>query len=126
MKAGKTMRVTGFGILIIITLVYALFNTHDLFFGTLVEVDTPKNGELVNTALVLVRGRAPNIALLTINGAKIIPRGDGQFEKEILLGLGYNVIEVKALDRFNRERKRIIELVYKPNIKATSTNIALY
>lgn len=114
MRSGTLFKSLLIGILVLSTGVFAFFKAHDLLLGGRVSIDTPKSGTTLRDPFVVIKGEAPGNTLLTLNGAKIIADEKGHFEKELLLGLGYNVIEVKALDRFNREKKATLELVYKP------------
>ncbi|MEK7535625.1 MAG: hypothetical protein AAB590_01260 [Patescibacteria group bacterium] len=103
--------------LVLITLTFAYFKAHDLLLGVKISIDTPTNGETLNEQFITIKGKAPGNTLLTINGAKVLTDVKGSFQKELLLGLGYNMIEIKALDRFNREKKEVLELVYRPSLE---------
>ncbi|HEY4482885.1 MAG TPA: hypothetical protein VI953_01795 [Candidatus Paceibacterota bacterium] len=123
-SAGKTLQIT-LGIILLSSLaIFAVFKTHDLVWGTSIKIESPKNGSTLSSAFVVIKGTAPDSALLTVNGAKVLTDAAGNFEKELLLGLGYNVIEVDSLDRFNRERSQTLELVYRPKDSAT-TSVAI-
>lgn len=121
MSAGKTVQTVLAGALILFLLVFAGVKTRGLVFGTTINIDSPRNGSTVTNSFITIRGEAPDSALLTINGAKVLTDAKGSFEHPILLGLGYNVIEVLSLDRFNRAHSQTLELVYRPSDKATST-----
>ena len=110
------------GIILVGTLaIFAVFKTHDLVWGASIKIESPKNGSTLSSAFVVIKGVAPDSALLTVNGAKVLTDAVGNFEKELLLGLGYNMIRVDSLDRFNRERNQTLELVYRPKDSATSS-----
>ncbi|HEY4518273.1 MAG TPA: hypothetical protein VJG48_01450 [Candidatus Paceibacterota bacterium] len=120
-SAGKALQIT-LGIILVGTLaIFAVFKTHDLVWGASIKIESPKNGSTLSSAFVVIKGVAPDSALLTVNGAKVLTDAVGNFEKELLLGLGYNMIRVDSLDRFNRERNQTLELVYRPKDSATSS-----
>jgi uncharacterized protein YfaP (DUF2135 family) len=121
MSAGKTLQITLGVILLSALAIFAVFKTHDLVWGTNIEIASPKNGSTLSSAFVVIKGKAEGSALLTVNGAKVLTDGEGSFEKELLLGLGYNVVEIESLDRFNRARTQTLELVYRPKENATNS-----
>lgn len=121
MKPGSIVKVTLLSILVIGTITFAYLKSRELIFGSKISVLEPQNGETLTEPFIKIRGIAPGSTLLTINGAKILTDKDGNFEREMLLGLGYNVIQIQSLDRFNREDKKTIELVYKPKDGKTPT-----
>jgi hypothetical protein len=116
-KPGSIVKVGLLGILLVGTITFAYLKSHELIFGSRISIVEPKNGETLTEQFIKIRGSAPGSTLLTINGAKILTDNAGNFEREMLLGLGYNVIQIQSLDRFNREDKKTIELVYKPQDK---------
>ncbi len=106
--------------------IFTFFKTHDLVLGTALTIESPKNGETLSDSFVVVKGIAEGSALLTVNGAKVLTDEKGSFQQEMLLGLGYNVIEVRSLDRFNREAKTVLELVYRPSEASSSAAVAFF
>lgn len=101
--------------------VFSFYKTHDLIFGSAISIDSPKNGSTLSSASVVIKGRAPDSTLLTINGAKVLTDARGGFEWELILGVGYNLIRLESLDHFNRPSSRSLELVYRPSEDATSS-----
>ena len=92
---------------------YGLWKSKELVGGPQLEVHSPLNGALVSESLVEIRGHAKNISFLTLNDDKIFTDEAGDFSEKILLSYGYNVMTIKAKDRFGRERIEILELIYK-------------
>ena len=117
MKPGSILKITSVGILVLFTVIFAYFKAHDLLLGVKITIDTPTNGETLSQPFIVIKGRAPGNTLLTLNGAKVLTDATGSFQKEMLLGLGYNIVEIRALDRFNREDRKTLELVYKPTLE---------
>lgn len=98
-------------ILAIIILSYTGFEMKDVIAGPRISVDSPSNGATVVAGLVSLTGSAEHIALLQVNGNELFTDLKGRFTKDILLSEGYNVIEVRAEDRFGRRIEKKIELV---------------
>ena len=105
-----------------LAVVFAYFKTHDLLFGKDIVIESPINGQTLKEPFVTIKGRAPGSTLLTVGGAKVIPDQDGKFIKETILGIGYNVIDVVSVDRFNRESSEILELIYRPLASTSDGN----
>ena len=94
---------------------YAIIETRAFFNGTRLYVNTPTSGQTFTEPLVTVTGSVEAASTLEIGTAKVIPDANGNFEYPIVLGLGYNVIVVRATDRFDRETTSKIDLYYEPS-----------
>ena len=121
MNARRILLTSVLATLVLGTSIFAFVKMRDLIFGIPLHVESPKNGSTLTQQYTLIEGEAPGATLLTVAGVRILPDVTGRFKKELLLGLGYNVVEVAATDRFNRTKKLTLELMYKP--QATSSNV---
>ncbi|MCH7756724.1 hypothetical protein IIC45_01410 [Patescibacteria group bacterium] len=92
---------------------YAYRKSADFLEGPTIIIHTPENGITVTHSLVEIKGTAEHIAHISINGRKIFVTEEGLFSEQLLLSLGYNIITLEARDRFDREVKKSLELVYK-------------
>ncbi|HEY4515159.1 MAG TPA: hypothetical protein VJJ22_03310 [Candidatus Paceibacterota bacterium] len=117
MKPGNIVKVILLTTLFLGTIIFGYSKSHELLFGSRIFLIEPENGVTISEPFIVIRGIATGSTLLTIDGAKILTDGTGNFEREMLLGIGYNVIEIQSLDRFNRKDKKTLELVYKPKDK---------
>jgi hypothetical protein len=98
---------------IAIVLGYGAFRSKDFIEGPELSLLSPLNGALVSDALIEIRGNAQNISFLTLNDDKIFTDEAGDFTERVLLSYGYNVMTLKAKDRFGRETVEKLELIYK-------------
>lgn len=92
---------------------YAYSKSEDYLEGPKITIHSPENGITVSRSLVTISGTAEHIAHITLNGRQIFITEEGLFSEQLLLSLGYNIITLKARDRFDREVKQTLELVYK-------------
>ena len=92
---------------------YAYSKSADFLEGPIITIATPKNGITVSRSLVTVSGTAEHISYITLNGLQIFVTEEGLFSEQLLLSPGYNIITLEARDRFDREVKQTLELVYK-------------
>jgi len=123
-NARKTLKIIGVLLVVILVGGYAILKAEDYLRGTKIVIESPKDGITITDQFIEIRGQAKGASLLTLNGAKILTDTEGYFSQRLLLGLGYNTFEIKALDRFNREKVELLQLVYKPNkIETLSQNV---
>ena len=115
MRQNARKLVTLIILLIVILIIggYGYFRSRDYLTGPIVRVDTPLDGKTQTEALIVVRGFSKNVSFLTLNGNKIFVDELGEFKEQLLLFPGYNIITLEAKDRFGRQTKKTLELVYK-------------
>lgn len=63
-----------------------------------VVITNPTNGQWTNESLINVSGTVPSGALLKINGQEAAVSEDGQFEREVILQEGDNILRIEATD----------------------------
>ncbi len=92
---------------------YVAYEIQKLIFGPRITILSPKNGASVSDSLVEVSGIAKNINDIGLDDRKIFIDEQGNFKEQVLLSYGYNVIDIKAMDKFGRNTEKIIEVIYK-------------
>lgn len=84
-----------------------------MLFGPQIVMENPPQDTIyTNKKLLEIKGVAKNTVSLYINGNLIITDKKGQFEEELLLYPGFNIIRVYAKDRFGKETNKDIGLYY--------------
>lgn len=102
------------GILFIVIIAgYTYIQSNDFARGPILIIDRPENGASVEEPLVMVEGSALHISDIQLNGNSIFIDETGHFSEQMLLVRGQNVITLSAQDKFGREVKKTLELVYK-------------
>lgn len=100
-------------VVVLIILGYIVFSSRVFIEGPQIQVETPLNGAKIEGApLVKIDGKASNIAYFWLNNRQIYTDEDGNFSESLLLYPGYNIIWLTAQDKFGREVKEKLELVY--------------
>ena len=91
---------------------YAIFETQDFIAGPSLEILSP-GGNLASPAnqVVEITGRVKRVSWLSLNGWKIFSDENGNFSEKLVLMEGINRWQVKAVDRFGREKTKLIEIV---------------
>ncbi len=112
-------------ILIALTIgIYAYIQSRQYLHGPEITITSPVNGSLVTENPVIIEGTAENIAFITLNDGAIFVDKKGVFSEKLLLLPGYNILTIKAEDRFGKKTQKTLELVYKKqggNTSASST-----
>ncbi|NOY35633.1 MAG: hypothetical protein GXP44_01785 [bacterium] len=99
--------------LIAVFSLYGFYKARGFLAGPEVALNEPKDGQLLKNSFVKVSGEAKNIASIFLDGNRIFVNEKGFFEENLLLARGYNIIEVRAVDKFGKEVKKIREVVVR-------------
>ena len=118
--SNKTLKITGVTITIMVIVGYSLYQTRNLIKGPVLSVSSPANGITLNKPLVEIKGYVKNASYITLNDRQIFVNEQDKFNEKLLLSPGYNIIEIKIKDRFDRTKTEKLEVVYLP--EETSTN----
>lgn len=92
---------------------YGLYKAKAYLEGPEIAIVSPLNGEVIGEQLLKISGKAVNVASLFVNGRQIFADKEGNFSDSLLLAPGYNIMEIKGSDKFGRETKEKLEVVYK-------------
>lgn len=92
---------------------YGFNKAQDFLTGPKIIISQPENGQVFSKSYIIVSGQVKNISSLFLNGRKIFTDENGFFNENLLLALGYNIIEVQAKDKFGRSVKEKREIVIK-------------
>ena len=100
-------------IFIVILFGYGLFEIWNYATGPKILLTSPPDGLAVSESLLTVAGQIKNTQILKLNGRAIDVTEEGYFTEQILLSYSYNVLELKAKDRFGKETEQKLQIVYK-------------
>jgi len=115
-NAKKIIKVAGVGLFFILIIGYSLFVSKDLIFGVKIK-DVNFNGESAYSgatfteSIVKVTGNAKNAIKLGLNGREISIDELGNFNETIALLSGYNIINLRAEDKFGYVDEKNFRLV---------------
>jgi len=118
----KIIKIALISILFLFIVVYAFFRSKDLLFGVKIEnvnIIVPEALLLENsiskasgTNIRNITGIAKNAIKLTLNGREISIDQEGNFNETIILLPGYNIIDIKAQDKFGHIDEKNYQLMY--------------
>ncbi len=89
----------------VFVLAYGFFQARDFLSGPRIYLESPREGEIFQKSILVVRGEARDASRLNLNGRSIFTDGVGKFEEELVLARGVNVIELTAEDKFGHKTK---------------------
>lgn len=105
---------------------YTYYQSRAIIAGPTITLTSPTEGETVTGSLVHITGTAVHAKELTLDGRPIFVDLSGNFNEQLLLFPGYNIIEVVAKDADGREEKKTIGVVWSgttsPVFKTSSTS----
>ena len=104
----KYLLITAF---LLVVLGYGSYQMRNLINRPDIIIDSPANGASTTSPLITITGRTEQIAKLWLNGDKLITDHTGRFESQLILALGYNIIQLDGEDRFGRRVEKKLELV---------------
>lgn len=122
MKLRKILQITAGLIFFAIIAGYSLYQIQDYQAGPSITIETPAHGISTTSPLITISGEAQRVAYLTLNGRQIFTDRSGNFEEELLLTAGYNIITVAAEDTFERKTEKQIGVT----LHASSTLLFSY
>ncbi len=98
--------------LFILFVLYILFQARFLILGPEVSINFPQDGESVSESVLTIKGRARNAAWLNLNGRQIFTDEKGFWEERVVLSKGLSIMTLVAHDRFGREEKKSVRIIY--------------
>ncbi len=94
---------------------YLYFSVDNFVSSPWVVVDAPAHGSIIKSNKVIVRGKTKSNSRVFINEQQIFVNDDGTFENEINLTQGINTINVRSVNKFDKESNKqiIVDAIYK-------------
>jgi hypothetical protein len=109
-NAKKIVKIAGLSAFFLIIVIFAFFRSSDLIFGVKIKNvvfmegtparTTVQSGGKVADSIMKVEGSAKNAVSLALNGRIISINQKGDFSETIALLSGYNIINIRAQDKF--------------------------
>lgn len=89
---------------------YGIFNARNLILGPTVDIFYPNTNTETDNNVIEIKGRTRNAAFISLNEKPIFVDTDGLFQEKLLLYPGFNIIQIKARDRFKNEIQENIKI----------------
>lgn len=122
MRSARTIIIWSGSVIIGLALVsYVMFVSFKFARGPALTFTYPDSGISTTSPFISIEGTVARVASITLNGRAIFADQSGRFLEKLLLHPGYNIIEARASDRFERYVERRLELILLETTDNTST-----
>lgn len=101
------------GIFVLFIAGYGIFQAKKIVSGPDISITSPTPGQEVTHSHVEIKGVAKNISAIWLNDRPIVTDEMGSFSEKLMVYPGYNIITLKAQDKFGANVEKKIEVVYK-------------
>lgn len=112
-NAKKILKIASLAVFFILIFIYAFFRSKDLIFGIKVRNVNIVDGSSFANNVIEVKGNAKNAIMLTLDGREISVDQKGNFDETIALLSGYNIISIRAKDKFGFVDEKNYKLTYR-------------
>ena len=109
----KITQIAGLSLFFLLIIFYAFFVSRDLIFGVRIRKVNLNDGATVTDNIMKITGNAKNAIKLILDGREISVDQTGNFSETIALLPGYNIISIKAQDKFGYIDEKNYKLIYK-------------
>ena len=110
--AKKIIQTIALCVFFILIISYAFFRSYDLIFGVKIKNVNITDGGSVTDSVIDVKGNAQNAVNLILDGREISIDQNGNFNETIALSPGYNIINIKAKDKFGYTDEKNYKLIH--------------
>lgn len=107
----RQIKVVIVGVFFLFIVAFGFYRSYDLIFGVKIKNVTLSDGAKYSNQVIDVSGNARNTKKLTLNDREISVDKDGNFNEKIALLLGYNIITLRAEDKFGHVDKKDFYLI---------------
>jgi hypothetical protein len=117
MDRDKILRIIKFSVIslsVLVIVILAIFQTRKLITGPKIIIDFPVDGQIFSSSTVQIRGKILDAVETTLNDRPIFIDREGNFSEIVLLSEGINYENIYGKDRFGKERKVRLTLIYQP------------
>lgn len=94
---------------------YGFLKMKDILIGNYFEIENISDGEVYHQQDLVISGFAERIKKLTLNDQEIFLDKNWHFSQKILLLPGYNLITLKAENKFKKIQEKNFRIFYFPS-----------
>ncbi len=111
--AKKILRWLGIVLLFVVIVGYAVFRSRDLLFGIQFTVNGLTDGMTVDSSILELKGDARHANEIRVDNQPIPLSEAGSWHDSLILMEGYNVVTIRATDKFGRTITHEYRVYYK-------------
>jgi hypothetical protein len=110
----RILKIFGISIFFLFLILYGFYRSKDLIFGVKIRDVNLTDGATYTESRKNIVGVAKNAVKLTLNGRDISIDQKGNWNEDIVFLLGYNVINIRAEDKFGHIDEKNYKIIFKP------------
>lgn len=107
----RFLKILLFSIIALVIGGYSYLKTKDYIAGPQITITSPTSGSSVSNPLIEITGVTKNISFISLNDRPIFIDEKGNFKEKLLLYPGYNIMSIKAGDRYKRRVEKRLEII---------------
>ncbi len=114
----STLKNSLIAITVLFVVGYGIFNSRFIIQGpeiTLEALDEESNTIITEDKTLFLKGKVLHSSFISINGRPIFIDETGQFNEKLLLSNGVSIIDIYAKDKFGKEVRKKIDVLYQGN-----------
>lgn len=111
--AKKILKTAGISIFFLFIVIYAFFRSKDLIFGVKIKNVNIIDGAKVTESILRITGNATKATFLSVDDREISINQEGNFGTTLALLPGYNIIKIRAQDKFGHVDEKNYKLIYE-------------
>ncbi|MEK7564197.1 MAG: hypothetical protein AAB510_01335 [Patescibacteria group bacterium] len=108
----KIIKISGLSIFFLVIFIYAFFVSKDLIFGVRIKNVNITDGIKITENILNINGNAKNATHIKLNGREISINQNGDFNETVALLPGFNIINIKAEDKFGYVDEKNYKLMH--------------
>jgi len=108
----KTLKITLISAFFLFILIFIFFRSYNLIFGVKIKNVNITDGTKYEESVLKITGNAKNAKNVSLNGREVSINKEGDFNETIALLSGYNIITIKAEDKFGNVDEKDYQLIY--------------
>lgn len=93
---------------------YTGYQAHKIIIGPKIDLTDSYESAVTGSNKVNLKGKAANVAFISLNDNPIFIDENGSFSENLLLYPGYNIIKLYGKDKFGKSLTKFVEITYKP------------
>lgn len=117
-----TILISGF--LAVVVIGYAIFSARHIITGPIINVSSPKDGEVLSDNFADIRGVSENLNYISLNDRQIFIDDNGNFREKLLLYPGLNILKFYGKDKFGREITKNIRVIGSESTSTEKIGVA--
>ncbi len=123
----KILILAAAGVFIVFTLSYLIWQVSSINRAPTVQIESPKNEEIINQLSVKVSGKTDPGSNILVNGEDVFVDSGGKFTTNVSLVPGWQDIKVEAKNRFGKQTQKSLKVLTQlpDSVKDSSVNLQL-